>query len=121
MDHFSKNTQFGQIIRPHHCEAPCGPERIPFRVVMVLFAVGAMTFVLRRHGHLIAMARMAFFQAEAFEIGIVAAQGEPQKTAKCTSPPMHSGGKSVTPPASVAKARLEKVPSKTRNTFHGWS
>jgi len=28
----------------HHCEAPWGPEGIPFRVVMALFAMGALTF-----------------------------------------------------------------------------
>jgi len=63
----------------HHYEAPCSPERIPFSVVMVLFAMGAMTFSKAPFcsRHLIAMAFMAFFQAETLNMGIVAAQCQP--------------------------------------------
>ncbi len=61
----------------HHYEAPFGPERIPFRVVVALFAMDAMTcfqsaflpwapFCHATHG---------IFQAETLNMGIAAAQG----------------------------------------------
>ena len=75
----------------HDYEAPCGLERIPFGSVMALFAMGTMTFSKAPfcHGRLFAMAPMAFVQAETLKMGIVTAQGEPQKNAKCTSPCNH--------------------------------
>ena len=66
----------------HHYEAPRGPERVPFRVVMALFAMGVMTLfqaLVFCRGGLFARAPMAFFQDETHKMGIVAAQGEPQK------------------------------------------
>ena len=65
--------------------APCGPERIPFRAAVALFAMGAMAFF-QDTFLLFAMAPMAFFQAQPLKMRIVATQGWPPKPAMWTSP-----------------------------------
>ena len=54
------------IMMTHHYEAPCGPEKIPFRAVMCFLQwepwhVSKASFC---HGRLVAMAPMAFVHAE---------------------------------------------------------
>ena len=61
--------------------APCGPERIPFRAAVALFAMGAMAFF-QDTFLLFAMAPMEFFQAQPLKMGIVETQGWPPKPAK---------------------------------------
>ena len=51
----------------HQYESPCNPERIPFRVVMTLFAMGTIN---KCHTSIDAM---VFFQAETVKMGIAAA------------------------------------------------
>ena len=60
-----------------------GHERVPFRVVMPLFATRATNTAT----HLL-MASMAFFHAKNLKIGTATAKGSTQKTAKCTPPGM---------------------------------
>ena len=64
----------------HHDETLCGPERIPFRAVIALFAMGAMTFF-----------QGIFFQAEMLNIGIVAAHWQGSQKKQLSAHPHFTG------------------------------
>ena len=58
------------------------PERIPFRAVALVFAMGTI----KDATHLF----MALFRAKTLKTRIAAAKMSPLKTAKCTPPHLHA-------------------------------